>query len=40
MCSKLLAMGCLENDDLEEKAYQFLEAYEDEAQGDNFESDT
>ncbi|KIM71045.1 hypothetical protein PILCRDRAFT_17447 [Piloderma croceum F 1598] len=40
VCSKLLAMGCLDNDDLEEKAYQFLEAYEDEAQGDNFELDT
>jgi hypothetical protein len=39
VCSKLLAMGCLENDDLEEKAFRFLEAYEDEAQGDNFESD-
>ena len=40
VCSKLLEMGCLDNDDLEEKAFRFLEEYEDEAQGDHFESDT
>jgi hypothetical protein len=34
MCHRLLELGCLDKPDHEEEAWQFLESYEDLAQGD------
>jgi hypothetical protein len=39
MCQSLLRMGCLDRDDLDDRAYHFLEEYEAKAQGDLFEGD-
>jgi hypothetical protein len=39
VCTKLLAMGCLDRDDREERAFAFLESYEAQAQGDSYSAD-
>lgn len=39
MCTELLLHGCLDQEDIEEEAFQFLEDYEDMAQGDAYEDD-
>jgi len=39
MCQSLLRMGCLDRDDLDDRAYHFLEEYEAKAQGDLYEGD-
>ena len=40
MCTELLLHGCLDQEDTDEEAFQFLEDYEDMAQGDVYEDDS
>jgi hypothetical protein len=37
MCMELLLCGCLDREDIDDKAFQFLEDYEEMAQGDAYE---